>query len=60
MRKNKSGLKGVAWYKRLNKWQAHLTLNGSQKFLGFFSDINDAIEARRLGELKYFNKDFIK
>lgn len=42
---NASGAKGVSWYKRHNKWQAHITLNGKQKYLGLFQTIEAAAEA---------------
>lgn len=50
---NTSGVKGVSWNKGREKWEAHITHNGRQKHLGLYTDINDAIAARRAAELKY-------
>jgi hypothetical protein len=50
---NKSGHKGVAWYKPYGKWRATIGIKGKQKHLGYFDNIEDAIEARRVAEEKY-------
>lgn len=48
MRKNNtSGVTGVSFNKRLEKWAAHITVLGVYKHLGFFSSIEDASSARR-------------
>jgi hypothetical protein len=39
---NTSGIRGVSWCKRSNKWLAHITLNGKFKNLGYFMKIEDA------------------
>jgi hypothetical protein len=44
---NKSGAKGVTFYKRTNKWEVKIMINGKHIHLGYFTEINDAIEARR-------------
>jgi len=49
-----SGYAGVNWHKVQKKWQARLRVNGEQVYLGVYSDIEDAIEARRQGELRYW------
>jgi len=57
-RNNKSGYTGVTWYKAYNKWTAQIMVNGKCKGLGYFIDINDAITARKNGEIKYkFHKN---
>ena len=43
---SKSGIKGVCWDKKSNKWRAFGRLFGKQKLLGFFVDIEDAKAAR--------------
>jgi len=42
-----SGVTGVSWFKRDSKWRACIMINGKQKHLGYLSDINHAIIARR-------------
>lgn len=51
-----SGINGVSWHKRDNKWRADIKINEISRELGFFDNINDAIKARILGESKYFGK----
>lgn len=41
-RDNSSGIKGVGWAKRVNKWCAYCTVNKKQHHLGFFDDIKEA------------------
>ena len=53
---NTSGYKGVVWYKSRSKWMAQITFNNKRYFLGYFDDINDAINARKEAELKYFGE----
>ena len=48
--RNTSGIKGVSFYKRLNKWRADIHISGAQKTLGYFTEISDAIEARLQAE----------
>ena len=36
---NKSGIKGVYWHKSFNKWIARASVNGKQKYLGCFDDL---------------------
>jgi hypothetical protein len=54
MRTNTSGVAGVAWHKAKSKWQAQTKVAGKSKHLGYFANIDDAAEARRVAELKYF------
>jgi hypothetical protein len=51
---NTSGVPGVCWYKRDKKWLAQIMVAGKNKNLGLFVNIEDAAEARRVAELKYF------
>lgn len=45
-RKNKSSqYKGVSLFKKVNKWEAYITLDGKQRRLGFFSNEEDAARA---------------
>ena len=49
---NTSGVKGVVRYR--NKWHAQIMVNGKNIHLGYYDKMEDAIEARRKGEEKYF------
>lgn len=42
---NTSGLKGISWYKRDEKWRARIELNGRAIHLGYFATKEDAYEA---------------
>jgi hypothetical protein len=39
---NKSGYKGVSWYKKYKKWVSHVSVNGKRKTLGYFDNAIDA------------------
>lgn len=39
---NTSGVKGVTWCKGLGKWAARIRVDGEEKWLGRFNDIEDA------------------
>ena len=49
---NKSGIKGVFWDKRSQRWVARLRKHGKTIYTGFFVDKNDAIAARIQSEIK--------
>lgn len=51
----KSGIRGV-YLNRHGRWQARLGLNGKQIGLGAYDTIEEATEARRKGELKYYGR----
>jgi hypothetical protein len=57
---NTSNYKGVTFHKRINKWMAHIKINGKQQYLGCFKKIEDAVNARvkKAEELfgEYINK----
>jgi len=50
---NTSGVLGVYWHKASEKWLAQICVDGKVKYLGTFSDFQDAVEARNAGKLKY-------
>lgn len=50
---NKSGLPGVAWHARIGKWQVRISVNDKEKHLGYFSDIFNAVCARKSAQNKY-------
>lgn len=53
---NTSGVAGVSWYSKTNKWRAHIMVR--QKFisLGLFKNFEDAVKARKEAEEKYFGE----
>ena len=51
---NTSGHTGVSWYKPYSKWLAHIKHNQKQINLGYFTTIEEAVAARKAGELKYW------
>lgn len=51
MRKNnRSGVHGVSWDKKSGKWLAKICINRKQKFLGHFSTLDAAKDARLAAE----------
>ena len=54
---NKSGKTGVWWNEKIQKWRAMITVDGKDIILGWFENIQDAIQARVDAEVKYF-KDY--
>ena len=53
---NTSGITGVTWDKSNNKWMAQIQVNGKNIKLGRFKNKEDAIEARKQAEIKYFGE----
>ena len=54
---NTSGISGVNWDKRRNKWCARINNNDKERIsLGYFDDIKDAIIARLQAEKKYYGE----
>ena len=53
-KQNTSGHHGVNWDKGRGMWRAQICLQGRKRNLGRFNNLEDAIEARRQGEKKYF------
>lgn len=48
---SRSGHVGVHWLSHKSKWAAYIWVGGKQKRLGYFSNLGDAVEARRTAEL---------
>lgn len=44
---NTSGFTGVCWVKSRGSWQAQIKVNRKTLHLGYFSDINEAVAARK-------------
>lgn len=52
---NTSGVTGIIWLKRENKWRAAIKINGKTIIVGEYKKKQDAINARKEAEQKYFN-----
>lgn len=50
---NSSGFPGVSWSTRDQKWMAYIKVNNRRINLGYFEDINDAVQARKMAKMKY-------
>lgn len=53
--RNTSGVKGVCWSKQRNMWMAQIGFQGKVMSLGGYHTIEEAAEARREAEYKYFS-----
>jgi hypothetical protein len=53
---NTSGVTGVCWNKKSNKYRAYIQKDGKNHNLGFFVNFEDAVKARKEAELKYFGE----
>lgn len=53
---NTSGVTGVGWYKKYNKWRARIDVNKKSILLGYFDTYEEAVESRRKAEIKYFGE----
>lgn len=48
-----SGVRGVTWHKRLNKWHASVMVTGKQTYVGQFDTIENAEKAVKEARAKY-------
>lgn len=53
---NTSGYVGVSYSIDKNKWRAYIKLNGKYKHLGYYDDIEDAIDIRQKYEKEWFKE----
>ena len=53
---NKSGVTGVYYSDRWNKYRVHITVDGKERYLGQADTILDAAAIRRSAELKHFGE----
>ena len=53
---NKSGYTGVYFAKNMNAWCAKIMVNYEDIILGYFTEKEDAVRARKEAEEKYFGK----
>ena len=51
---NTSGHTGVYWHKQKSKWRARIKHNQKLIHLGLFATIEEAVAARKAGELRYW------
>lgn len=51
---NVSGQKGVYWEKRRKRWRSQIMIKGKNIHIGYYTDKQDAINARLEAEEKYF------
>lgn len=56
MSNNTSGVTGVSWNKKINKWSAYVTINKTLVNLGYFENKDDAIKARLKAEAEYYKE----
>ena len=49
---NTSGVKGVCYISKGNRWVAYINLHGKRHYLGYFANKKDAIAARKRAEEK--------
>lgn len=54
--KNRANVRGVTRRRDSGKWQAAITADGRQHYLGVFDDVADARAARLAAERKYFGE----
>jgi len=55
-KRNKTGVRGVSWTTRIQKYTATIQARYKVIFLGNFSRLEDAAKARKQAELKYWSK----
>ena len=53
---NTSGVTGVSWYKKYEKWRVRIQVNNKDILIGYFNDKEDAIKVRKQAEIKYFGE----
>jgi hypothetical protein len=49
---NLSGVKGVGWCKKKNKWRARIIVDGKEHHIGFFDDLQDAKKVMNLKRIE--------
>lgn len=53
---NTSGVTGVIWFKKNQKWGSRIVVNYRTINLGFFKTFEEAVQARKEAEKKYFGE----
>jgi hypothetical protein len=57
---NTSGVKGVYWNKKKEKWHAQITVNNKRINLGYFNILQEAADVRKQAEIEYFGEYNLK
>lgn len=50
---NKSGTRGVYWYPRYSKWEVTITVEGKHKYLGRYTEYDEAVRIRLSAEKEH-------
>jgi len=53
---NTSGVTGVSYDKRKGKWRAYVSVRKRPRSMGYYDTRDEAIAARRRGEVKYYGR----
>ena len=56
LKNNTSGINGVSWNKRRQRWCVRVSFKGKSYFLGEYKDIEDAAKARKEAENRIFGE----
>lgn len=56
---NTSGVPGVEWVRRKERWRATICFKGRRYYLGSYRSFEDAVEARKKGEAE-FHDSFLR
>jgi hypothetical protein len=54
---NTSGVKGVYWHKGASKWMARINVEDKRKYLGLYTTVKEAAEARNAAIKKYWPEE---
>lgn len=52
-RASTSGFTGISWHRKTGKWRAQVMFKGKGYHLGLYSDISDAVAARKAANLRF-------
>ncbi|MFC0666224.1 HNH endonuclease [Azotobacter chroococcum] len=52
-RNNTSGVNGIHWFKRRNKWRVEITVDRKKRHIGYFENLEDAVAARKAAEQSF-------
>lgn len=53
---NTSGVTGISWDKKSDKWRSYITINQKRIELGCYNDFDKAVKLRKEAEKKYFGE----